>query len=103
MRRLVLCSFRSLLILSHLPPADLTTALFAEVESRAISIDTGRAAPATAVTARFDGLAPTRTQLLLATTLALKERTAGSTVGTALICSLRCAVCTQRCLVLRCR
>ena len=36
-----------------LPPADLTTALLAEIESWTISVDAGRAAAAAAVTARF--------------------------------------------------
>lgn len=74
---------RSLLLRPSLPPADLTTALLAEIESWTISVDAGRAAAAAAVTARFGVRAiRIRTQLLLAATLALKERAARATVRT---------------------
>ena len=98
MRCSAMCLPRGRLLRPTLPPTYLTTTLLAEVESRTISIDAGRAAPATAVTARFGvfrlaiGI---RTQLLLATTLALEERTAGATVRADLIAGYGCNVCTQ--------
>lgn len=98
MRRSRICFPQGLLLRPTLPSTDLTTALLTEIESRAISIDAGRAAPATAVTARFGVIRLAiriRTQLLLATTLALEERTAGATVRADLIAGYGCNVCTQ--------
>ena len=88
MRCSAMCLPRGRLLRPTLPPTYLTTTLLAEVESRTISIDAGRAAPATAVTARFGVICLAlgiRTQLLLATTLALEERTAGATVRTTVV------------------
>lgn len=98
MCRSPMCTSRDFLLWPLLTPTDLATALLAEVESRTISIDAGRAAPATAVTARFGVVCFTlgiRTQLPLASTLALKERATRATVGTDLAAGCGCANCTQ--------
>ena len=93
-----MCLPHGRLLRPSLPPADLTTALLTEKESRAISIDAGRAAAAAAVTARFGIICLALgigTQLLLATTFALKERAARAAVRTDLIADCGCNVSTQ--------